>query len=166
MKKLTSELIAKLGHEAANSPRLRKNFNFHQYDEVVQRFINVMQPNTYVTPHCHPGFDAFEFYCILQGRVGLILFSDSGEVLETYELNANGPLRGVEIPGAVYHSVVCLEPNSTILEVKEGPYNPTGMKYTLSGFPDELAALQGGPQSIEAKKISEVLRNWTEFFVK
>lgn len=164
MKKLTSDLLAKLSHDAKNSPRLRKNFNFHSPDEVVQRFLNVMHPQTYVVPHAHIGESAFEFYCLLQGRIGLILFSENGEIAEKYELSAKGDLRALEIPAGVFHSVVCLEPNSVILEVKEGPYNPAAMKHILPGYPDELTALQGGPECEEAKKIQTLLQNWTRLF--
>lgn len=166
MKFLSTELFEKLGAESKASPRLRKNYNLHQLEDSVQRFLNVIQPGSYVTPHKHQGLDAFECYCLLNGSVGLIIFKDNGEIESTHKLSATGDFRGVEIPGNTYHTIVCLEPNTVLFEVKEGPYDPHGMKYVLPGFPNELTYLQEGPQSEAGRKVTEVVSHWQKLFSK
>lgn len=164
MKLLTTELFDKLASEATLSPRKRKNFNFHKQDETVQRFLNVMQPDTYVTPHKHQGADNFEFYCLLQGAIGVLVFNELGEVVDKVKLSATGKTRGFELAGDTYHTVVCLERDTVVLEAKEGPYDPHAMKFPLPGFPDELAFLQAGAQSDEGKKVREVIEHWKSLF--
>lgn len=53
IKRLTQELLDNIAQLARSSPRLRQNYNFHNESEKVQRFINVLQPGTYVRPHRH-----------------------------------------------------------------------------------------------------------------
>lgn len=160
MKLITTELFEKISLEASASPRQRKNYNFHTLEEPVQRFLNVLQPSTYVTPHKHAGLDAFEFYCVLQGSVGLIIFDAQGDISDSYVVSANGPTRGIEMPGEVFHTLVCLEENTVILEIKEGPYDPQGMKYPLAGFPEEIQFLQSGANSEIGKKVLALISHW------
>jgi cupin fold WbuC family metalloprotein len=164
MKLLTTELLQKLCSEATASPRKRKNYNFHKLEEPVQRFLNAMQPGTYVIPHKHAGLESFEFYTIVQGSVGVIVFGENGEIKSTHKLSAKGPQLGIEISGEVFHTVVCLEPDTVALEVKEGPYNPKAMKFFLPGFPDELEYLQAEKNSEIEKKVGELLNHWKQFF--
>lgn len=53
IKRLNQELLDNIANRARSSPRLRQNYNFHELSEKVQRFINVLQPGTYVRPHRH-----------------------------------------------------------------------------------------------------------------
>jgi len=73
---LNQELFDAVAAEARRSPRLRRNHNLHAEPELVQRFLNVMQPGTYVRPHRHlrptPG-EGFECFLVLQGAMGLLL---------------------------------------------------------------------------------------------
>ena len=50
---ISESLFAQVAQQAANSPRRRKNHNLHQESDLVQRFLNVLQPGTYVRPHRH-----------------------------------------------------------------------------------------------------------------
>ena len=49
--RITESLFAQVAQHAAASPRRRKNHNLHQESDLVQRFLNVLQPGTYVRPH-------------------------------------------------------------------------------------------------------------------
>jgi hypothetical protein len=64
--------------EARESPRRRRNHNLHAEPDLVQRFLNVLQPGTYVRPHRHrrvlPGA-GFECFVVLQGAIGLLLLN-------------------------------------------------------------------------------------------
>ena len=117
-----------------------KNYNFHEHAETVQRFLNVLQTGTYVRPHRHirpEGVNGFEFFLLLQGSIGMVLLDDDGNVLRHEKLEARGEQYGIEIPEGIYHTLVVLEPNSVILELKEGPYQPVVDKDFLLQFPVE-----------------------------
>ncbi|MEO0409055.1 MAG: WbuC family cupin fold metalloprotein [Cyanobacteria bacterium P01_A01_bin.135] len=139
-KLLTQALIHETAQAASDSPRHRKNYNFHALEERVQRFINAMQPGTYVRPHCHhrdPEVSGFEFFLVLQGEVGILIFNQRGQVIRQYRVSGDGPLRAIELPEGTYHTLVALTPNTAMLEIKEGPYNAQTDKDFMARFPEE-----------------------------
>ncbi|MGK7912004.1 MAG: WbuC family cupin fold metalloprotein [Synechococcus sp.] len=140
---LTQTLLDSVASEASNSPRLRKNYNFHQLDDTVQRMLNVLQPGTYVRPHRHvrsEGANGFEFFLVVQGRLGMLTFDEEGTICDRVFLSANGPAYGIELEEGVYHSLVSLAPDTVIFELKEGPYNAATDKEFLPMFPEEGTA--------------------------
>ena len=94
---------------------------------------NVLQPGTYVRPHRHrrngsgTGFEA----------IGLLLFNSEGEIQQQLHLSAKGPTHGIEIAEDQFHTLVALEADSVIFELKQGPYQPAQDKDFLYGFPQE-----------------------------
>ncbi|MFN7677630.1 MAG: WbuC family cupin fold metalloprotein [Cyanobacteriota bacterium] len=137
---LDQALFDAVSAEARLSPRLRRNHNLHEEPELVQRFLNVMQPGTYVRPHRHlrdtPGA-GFECFVVLQGAMGLLLLTDQGVERQRLRLDAAGPLRGVQLPEGVFHTLVALAPDTVMLEIKQGPYQPASDKDFLAPFPLE-----------------------------
>lgn len=140
IKRLNQELLDTTAQKALKSPRLRQNYDFHALPERVQRFINALQPGTYVRPHRHlrvPGVNGFEFFLVLQGALGMLILDEQGQVLHTEQISAQGPTRGIELAQGNYHTLVALEPNTVILELKEGPYEPATDKEFMQSFPQE-----------------------------
>ncbi|HEY9845760.1 MAG TPA: WbuC family cupin fold metalloprotein [Candidatus Caenarcaniphilales bacterium] len=140
IKYLDQELLNRIALTAHNNSRLRQNYNFHNPAEKVQRFINVLQPGTYVRPHRHrrdSGVNGFEFFLALQGTLGLLILNDQGQVIQQQRVSADGPVRAVELAEGTYHTLVALAPNTAILELKEGPYEPSTDKEFLETFPQE-----------------------------
>ena len=122
MKIIDESLLDFVAAEAKQSPRLRKNYNFHQsLDDKCHRFLNAMEPGTFVPIHLHPTKD--ETLVILKGRVRVSTYNDKGEVLETCVLCHEEGRYGADIPKNVWHDVECLEP-SVLMECKEGPFVP------------------------------------------
>lgn len=143
IKRLTQELLDNIAQQARSSPRLRQNYNLHDLSERVQRFINVLQPGTYVRPHRHlraTGVNGFEFFMVCQGALGMIILDESGQILASERVSANGPLRAVELPEGTYHTLVALAADTIVLELKEGPYDPKTDKDFLTNFPTEGTA--------------------------
>ena len=106
----------------------------------MQRFLNVLQPGTYVRPHRHRrngSGTGFECFLVLQGAIGLLLFNDEGEIKQQLHLSAKGPTHGIEIAEDQFHTLVALEADSVIFELKQGPYRPIQDKDFLDGFPHE-----------------------------
>lgn len=153
---LTRSLLSDLCREAGKTDRKRKNYNFHEHSERVQRFLNVLQPGTYVRPHRHlrmSGVNGFEFFLVLQGAIGIVILDEQGTVVRTERLEENGEQKGIELAEGVFHTLVVLEPDSVILELKEGPYQPATDKDFLQQFPPE-GHLDCG----------EWVRSWTALF--
>ncbi|MBX9712162.1 MAG: WbuC family cupin fold metalloprotein [Pseudomonadaceae bacterium] len=123
---LDQALFAQLSAQASASPRLRQHHNFHQMDESCHRMAVGLQPGTYIPPHRHLAADKAETLLVLKGRLGLLIFSDSGEVLAQRLLVAGSDCVGVDLPPGVFHALVVLEADSVLFECKAGPYRPIG----------------------------------------
>ena len=120
MKTIDEQLISGVVEEAKKSTRLRKNYNFHQsLQDKCHRFINALEPGTFIPVHHHPDKD--ETFVILKGKVRVTTYNDDGQVLESSIISQDNGTYGVDIPKNVWHGVECLEP-SVLLECKEGPF--------------------------------------------
>jgi len=120
-------LFAQVAAEAWQHPRLRLNHNFHRGQDSVQRFLNALQPSTYVRPHRHRrngSGTGFECFLVLQGAIGLLQFNSEGEIQQQLHLSTKGPTHGIEIAEDQFHTLVALEADSVIFELKQGPYQP------------------------------------------
>ena len=139
-RRIYQQLFARVAIEARQHPRLRLNHNLHQEQDQVQRFLNVLQPGSYVRPHRHRrngSGTGFECFLVLQGAIGLLLFNGDGEIQQQLHLNAAGPTHGIEVAEDQFHTLVALDTDSVIFELKQGPYQPSQDKDFLSGFPQE-----------------------------
>jgi len=125
MKRIDKILLTTLSTQAAASPRKRAHHNLHpQLDDKVQRLCIAMEPGTYVRPHRHNQPETWEILLILSGAVALLIFDDSGKVLERIELAAGGEVTAVEIPANTWYAVASLKAGTVVFEVKQGPYAP------------------------------------------
>lgn len=157
LKRITQELLNDISQQARTSPRLRQNYNFHDLSEKVQRFINVLQPGTYVRPHRHhrtAEMNGFEFFLVFQGELGMIIMDKNGQILAKERISAHGSTRGIELPEGTYHTLVALTPDTVILELKEGPYDPSTDKEFLDIFPAE-----GTPAA------KQLVETWQSYFI-
>ena len=61
---------------------------------------------------------------------------------EAIELSPGGPVVALNIPIDQWHTVRALESGTVIMEVKDGPYEPTGRKiYWLCNRPGLIGSL-------------------------
>ena len=68
MKIIDNNLINGVVEQAKKSPRLRMNYNFHErLDEKCHRFLNCLEPGTFIPVHHHP--TKSETFVILKGKV-------------------------------------------------------------------------------------------------
>lgn len=88
----------------------------------VQRLLNFLQPGTYIRPHCHPLPHATESVCLLSGHLEVLIFTSDGQIKDRLHLTPASPLIDLE-PG-VWHGMLVHEADTTIFEVKQGPYDP------------------------------------------
>jgi cupin fold WbuC family metalloprotein len=109
--------------------RKRKNLNLHgDLADPVQRFLNAMEPGTYVRPHCHADADKWELFIILSGAISVLVFTPEGKVIDRIELSPVGPVRGIEIPARTWHTLIAHAPGTVVYESKRGPYLPLSDK--------------------------------------
>lgn len=125
MKVVTRELLLQLSGEARLLPRLRKNYNLHPANEShCHRLFNAIEPASYIRPHRHQDSEKDEVFILMSGRLGVIIFSDTGDVTETVILSQQSGVLAVDIPHGVYHTAVSLESGTVFFEAKAGPYLP------------------------------------------
>ncbi|QNI62210.1 cupin fold metalloprotein/ WbuC family [Synechococcus sp. TAK9802] len=79
----------------------------------------------------------FECFLVLQGAIALLLFNSEGEMQQQLHLSAKVPTHGIEVAEDQFHTMVALEADSMIFELKQGPYQPSQDKDFLNGFPQE-----------------------------
>ena len=74
---------------------------------------------------------------MLQGTIELVLFNSEGDIQQLLHLSTKGATRGIEVTEDQFHTLVALEADSVIFELKQGPYQPAQDKDFLNGFPQE-----------------------------
>ncbi len=117
-----SELAAK----AAAAPRRRAHFNLHQsLDEDIHRLVMAAQPDSYFRPHRHSKAGKSELLFCLHGAVSMLVFSPQGVLLARHELSPGGAVAAVELEENTFHSLVVASPDTVMMEIKHGPYEPT-----------------------------------------
>lgn len=125
MRVIDRQLLQDLSSQARQHPRLRKNLDFHRsLDSRGHRFLNAIEPGSYIIPHRHLDQEKDETLVVLSGELGVVTFDDSGAVLQAVRLSAGGERVGVDLRHDVYHCAVSLASGTVFLEAKAGPYKP------------------------------------------
>jgi cupin fold WbuC family metalloprotein len=115
-------VIAEMARHAIKSERKRVHLLLHAgHGDQVQRLMIFMQPGTYVRPHHHRL--QWEMLILLQGRGALLTFAAKGEIIRRLEMSAETPV--VQIPAGTLHGFVVLEPDTVVMELKPGPFQPS-----------------------------------------
>ena len=135
MRTFDQTLLDRLSAEAADNPRLRKNLNIHPSDEsCCHRLFNAIEPGSYIRPHRHLDKSKDETFVIIRGRLGVILFDDSGNIVEQVVLAPDATI-ALDIPHSVFHTAVCLAPGPSFSKAKAGPYRPLSADERHRGLP-------------------------------
>ena len=138
MIKITDQLIGEISKNARKSARKRYNYNFHKNEnDHIQRFLNALEPDTYLRPHKHESPDKVEIFLILKGRVLVIEFDNCGKIIDSIILDSDEGNNGVEIPPKAWHSLIALEEDSVVYEIKEGPFMKEADKTFADWSPEE-----------------------------
>ncbi|MFU8842387.1 MAG: WbuC family cupin fold metalloprotein [Bacteroidales bacterium] len=138
MKKIDSSLLKSLMVKSRQMERRRINLNFHDGSaDPLQRMLNAMQPGTYLQPHKHENPDKREVFIALTGRFVVIVFDDDGLITDHMILDPVKNNPAAEIAARVYHTIICLQPDSVIYEIKDGPYDPADDKQFATWAPQE-----------------------------
>ena len=123
--KITQSLLDDLTARAKASPRLRMNYDLRDsVEDGSQRMLNAIEPGSPLPVHRHR--HSSETVVCLRGRLVEEFYSDAGELTDSIELAPNSAVAAINIPIGQWHTVRALEFGTVIMEVKDGPYEPTG----------------------------------------
>ncbi len=138
MIKIDQPLLNNVSQLAKESPRGRKNYNFHKtYEDTLQRLINAIEPYSYIQPHKHENPDKREVFTVLQGRLLVVEFDQEGTITDHCIIAPHEGTFGAEIPNRTFHSIFSLEPGTIVYEIKDGPYSPIDDKNFAPWAPKE-----------------------------
>lgn len=138
MKIITHDTLKQLSKEAEQSDRLRKNLNLHDdYADPCQRLFNAMEPGTYIRPHRHLHPPKPECFMAIRGKMALVVFADQGQVEHVIPFGDGCDVVTIDLPPAVWHTLISLESGSVFFETKPGPYVPLSDKDFASWSPEE-----------------------------
>ena len=149
---ISEDLLGSLTAAAREAPRRRRNYNFHGDDTApCQRLLNAVEPESYIAPHRHLDPAKDETILLVRGRLGLVLFDETGDVTGQAVLDATASPFGVTIGAGTFHTLVSLATGSVFFEAKAGPYRPLGEQERAPWAPAEgtpaavgyLAVLRG-----------------------
>ncbi len=133
-----SRLLDHVSAQAKESPRLRKNHNLHASpEEPCNRLLNAVEPGSYIRPHRHLDTTKDESVIILRGKLGVIIFDDSGAVIRKALLMPGGEAVAANVRSGVMHTFVSLEENTVFFEAKAGPYKAVTNEEYASWAPPE-----------------------------
>jgi cupin fold WbuC family metalloprotein len=144
IKLIDDKLINEVIQSAQNSARRRSLYSLHERnEEKVHRLIRVLEPESYVQPHKHENPYRMESFIILRGKLTVVIFADDGRVSEHVVLEAGKSPWGVEVPGTIWHTTIALEPDTTLFEVLQGPWDPKTHKKLPQWAPTEADHVGG-----------------------
>lgn len=129
--KITQAILDGLTEQAKASPRLRMNLDLRNSPEDgSQRMLNAIEPGSPLPIHRHR--KSSETVVCLRGRLVEEFYDDlEMRCTESIELSPNGPVVALNIPIGQWHTARALESGTVILEMKDGPYEPTGAEDIL-----------------------------------
>ena len=129
--KITQAILDGLTEQAKVSPRLRMNMDLrNSVDDQSQRMLNAIEPGSPLPIHRHR--KSSETVVCLRGRLVEEFYDDLEMICtESIELSPNGPVVALNIPIGQWHTARALESGTVILEMKDGPYEPTGVEDIL-----------------------------------
>ena len=136
MRTITTEIIEETLEKAKQSPRKRAHYLLHEPQDPIQRMVNAIVPGSYIPPHKHENPDKIELFAILKGQVACLKFTSEGKIDKIHLLDESGSVKAVDIRPRIYHCFIALKP-SALLEIIQGPYNPTNHKNWPEWAPKE-----------------------------
>lgn len=121
--KLDKQLFDSVAKLAAESPRLRMNYDLRDSeDEDGQRMLNVLLPGTKSAIHRHT--DTSEVVVCIYGSAIERFYDDEGNETEMVVMTAGSDCPGVVVEQGRYHSLEANGELGVIMEAKAHRYHP------------------------------------------
>lgn len=129
MRLIDNDQLEDLYKQAEESARLRSHLLMHNsHQDKVQRLLIALVKGSFVEPHYHELSHQWEMFVVMQGEIQVCLHSDSGEVIKEFTAGDSSGVKIVEFSPGDIHSVKCLSSRALMMEVKEGPFDPSFAK--------------------------------------
>ena len=146
MRTFSADYLNDLTAQAQGNLRKRQHRNIHQsYADPCQRLFNAIEPTSYICPHRHVGDPGKELLIAVRGVMALVAFDDSGAVLDILRFGSEkygtGLAVGAEVSAFQWHTVIALQPDCVLLEVKAGPFDPSRAKDLAPWAPGEESSV-------------------------
>ncbi len=158
---ISPRLCSNLSTEADEATRRRKHRNLHaDFQDPCQRLLNAICEDSYIRPHRHRADPKSETIIAIKGSFAAVTFEDDGEILDvirfgTEHFGGSATMNvGIEVPPGIWHTILSLQPNGIMLELKAGPFDPDAAK--------ELAQWAPAEQTLEGHRYLNHLRNVVE----
>ena len=100
---LSDEIFVEMLHQAKKSIRHRYSYVLHKQGAEFNKVFNLMQHNSYMQPHLHPGKEKIEKIHIIKGSVCCFFFDDYGKVTHKIDLKTNGK-KFISVPAFTWHT--------------------------------------------------------------
>src|SRR4051794_35181496 len=130
---------------------------FHEHAEQLQRMLNAVEPGSYVRPHRHVDPDKPEAFVALRGIALVVRFDDSGAAVEGILGDADGPVRGAEVPPGAWDMFLALRSGTVLFEVTQGPYDAATNKQFAPWAPEEADRREASAYVAELRQHFEAL---------
>lgn len=136
---IDTKLLDELTAAAAESPRLRMNYDLRNTPEDgSQRMLNAMEPGTKIPIHRHNA--SSELVVLIRGRAIQYFYDDSGNMTEAvllvpsceHALDSGGPFAVTSscsmmcVEAGRWHRLEPLVHGTVVFECKDGAYEPLG----------------------------------------
>ncbi|MCW6569286.1 WbuC family cupin fold metalloprotein [Yersinia ruckeri] len=129
MRLIDNMVLEELFVQAISADRKRAHLRLHtSHQEKVQRLLIAMVEGSYVEPHFHELPHQWEMFIVLQGEVEVCLHDEAGKVRQEQHFGPAHEAMIVELAPGDIHSVTCISERALLLEVKEGPFDPSFAK--------------------------------------
>lgn len=141
--------------KAEASPRRRYPKILHEPGAEFNRVFNFNMHDTYMQPHMHPGEEKIEEIYVVQGKIAVIYFDDTGKITNITCLE-KGKVEMIRVPAFQWHTYVMLTESAISYETMMGKYDPKTWK-TMAAW----APVEGTKESFEYLKFlkNKVINN-------
>lgn len=138
MDKFNNTHFEQIIEASKTAPRKRSHHFFNTSPEdLLQSIYIAMQPGTYVRPHKHKHPDKREMFIAFSGKFLILQFDNEGAITDHIVLDPATKHFSVEIEARIYHTVMCLAPDSVGVDIKNGPFSQINDKNFAPWAPKE-----------------------------
>lgn len=138
VQEISHKILDDLSGLAKKSVRKRQHLNLHlSFEDPLQRYLNALEPGTYIRPHNHADSGNAEMVMIVRGTALVVIFDDAGNVIKRVVLSEKTDLWGIEFQPDDWHSMTALEPDTICFAIKKGPFNEKLAKTPAHWAPEE-----------------------------
>lgn len=118
---LDKTIFDELTSKAKANPRLRYNLDLrNSAEDKSQRMLNALEPGTVMPIHRHKG--SSETCICIRGHFEEYFYDSEGNLTDTIDMVPGGVVLNIE--AGQWHSLMCLESGTILLEAKDGAYRP------------------------------------------